>query len=121
MNYNIKGTAIQLTDEVRAYLDRKLAHAEKFMRANAAARLDVELEFIAGAAGPKYRAEYSLVLGNYAVRAEAYGASLHEAIDVAADEFAHKLSRAKDKQQHLFRRGAAKIKDYIRGWRSDAE
>ena len=119
MKYNLKGTAISLTDEMRAYLDRKLTHAEKFIQGRGPARLDVELEFIAGAAGPKYRAEYSLVAGGFTVRSEAYGASLHEAIDVAADEFSHKLSRVKDKRQHMFRRGAARIKEYIRGWRND--
>ncbi len=119
MNYNIKGTGLALTEEMRSYLDKKLAHTEKFMRENAAARLDAELQFIAGAAGPKYRAEYSLTVNGRTLRAEAAGATLHEAIDIAADEFAHKLSREKAKRQHLFRRGAARIKEIIRGWRSD--
>src|SRR3989344_4394296 len=115
MNYNLKGTGLALSEEMRVYLDKKLVHAEKFIRTGPPVQLDVELEFVAGAAGPKYRAEYTLARGKEIFRAQARGTTLHEAIDIASDELAQKLAKMRDKRRHLFRRGAARIKDYLRG------
>jgi len=117
MNYNLKGTGLSVSGEMRAYVDKKLAPAEKFLSASSPVRLDIELEFVSGAAGPKYSAEYTLVLGKKTFRAQAQGTALHEVVDIASDELVQELARAKDKRQHLFRRGAARIKDYLRGFR----
>ncbi len=117
MNYNLKGTGLALTGEVRSYLDKKLVHTEKFMGTGLPFQLDVELEFIAGAAGPKYRAEYTLARGKEIIRTQAQGSTLHEAIDIASDELSQKIAKMRDKRRHLFRRGAARIKEYLRGFR----
>src|SRR3989344_3986287 len=116
MNYNIKGTAVAVTPELRAYAERVLAHADKFLKGDATAYANIELEHAALRAGGQYRAEFTVSASGATYRAEIWGNGLHEAMDVCAGELVHELRRAKDRRLHLFRRGAAKIKNYLRGW-----
>jgi putative sigma-54 modulation protein len=117
MNYNVKGTEVVVTPEIRAYLEKKLSRLEKFFTHDAA-RADVELGYMVGEA-KTYRAEIMLYEpGLSPLRAEAEGGALYEAIDKAAGDIFIELTRGKKKQQHIFRRGASRIKDYIRGFRS---
>lgn len=118
MNYNIKGTDIVITDELRGYIEKKLATFEKFLSNAAAARADVELQFLVGEA-KTYRAELMIHdPGMKApLRAEARGHTLHETFDLVTDELFTELTRAKKKRLHLIRRGAARVKDILRGFR----
>ncbi|MGC9602219.1 MAG: ribosome-associated translation inhibitor RaiA [Minisyncoccia bacterium] len=119
MNYNIKGTEVVITPEIREYLVKRLERFDKFMSAKEAARADVELGYKAGEE-KRYRAEIMLFEQSLPVplRAVAEGGALYEAIDKAAGDIFIELTREKKKKQHVFRRGAARIKEYIRGFRS---
>ncbi len=116
LNYNIKGTGVDISDELRTYVEKKLSASDKFVHTDAA-HADVELEHAANKEGKKYRAEFTLALGSDVHRAEAHGDALHEAIDIAAGELARDLSQTKKKRQHVFRRSAMRVKEYIRGFR----
>lgn len=119
MNYNIKGTEVSVTDELRAYVERQLAHAEKFLSGGPAAHVDVELAYEAVRDGGKYRAEFTLQSGGEVHRAESFGTTLHEAIDLSGAELMRELAKAKEKRHSLFRRTAVRVKEYLRGWRSE--
>lgn len=118
MNYNIKGTSIDITPELRGYVEKKIGALDKFVSNIDAARADVELHFASGEE-KKYRAEIMLhdpVLPS-PLRAEARGSAMHEAIDIAAGDLFQELTRNKKKRLHNLRRGAGKVKDFIRGFR----
>jgi ribosomal subunit interface protein len=119
MNYNIKGTELPITDELRSYVERKLQGAEKFVAGDPTAHVDVELEYASVRDGNKYRAEFMLSCGGEVYRASCWGSTMHEAIDIAAGELNTELSRDKKKKQTIVRRTAVKVKEYLRGWRSD--
>jgi len=116
LNYNIKGTGLDISDELRGYAEKKLQHAEKFLRNDPSARADIELEHQALRDGGHYRAEFTVSFSGAVYRAESWGTSCHEAIDLAAGELVNELGRNKKKRLHLLRRSAAKVKDYLRGW-----
>ncbi|MEK7612553.1 MAG: ribosome-associated translation inhibitor RaiA [Patescibacteria group bacterium] len=128
LNYNIKGTEVQVSDELRAYVERALAHAEKFLAGDSSAHVDVELEYsplhdpsFAEASkdkGGKYRAEFTVSASGAIYRAEAWGSTLHEAIDLTIAELGQELRRTKDKRRHFLRRGALKVKEFVRGFRN---
>lgn len=119
MRYNLKGTDLQITPEIREYVEKRLASLDKFVGDLGAARADVELEYSALWDGPKYRAEMAYHEPAHApLRAEARGAQLHEAIDLAAAELFREMTRVKKKRLHLLRRGAARFKDFVRGFRN---
>ena len=127
INYNIKGTGVPVTDELRSYVEKKLAAAEKFLQGDSTAHTDVEFEFdprrdpssakATEGKGGKYRAEFTVSSGGSVYRAEEWGTTLHEAIDVAQNELLKELRRTKRKNLHLMRRGGAIIKDVMRGLR----
>ena len=118
MNYNIKVTEVHLTDEIRGYLEKKLAHLDKFVQNVSAARADVELQYLPNEA-KMYRAEVMLFEPSLKqpLRVEATGGALYEVIDKAAGELASELTRTKKKKLQNFRHSAVKVKEFLRGWR----
>jgi ribosomal subunit interface protein len=117
VNYNIKGTNMQVTDELRTYVERQLAHADKLLGGDSTAHADVELEFNALNDGGKYRAEFTVGVGGTVYRASEWGGTLHEAIDLAAGELTQELRQEKSKRLHIFRHTGVKVKEFLRGWR----
>ncbi|MEK7068207.1 MAG: ribosome-associated translation inhibitor RaiA [Patescibacteria group bacterium] len=116
MNYAIKGTEVNISDEIRSYVEKRLSGLDKF--ASEASRCDVELGYEALFDGPKYRVELMYHKpGAPLMRAEARGAALHEAIDLAAGELLEGLTSAKQKRRDILRRTGARVKEYLRGWR----
>ena len=117
VNYNIKGTGLDITDELRSYVERGLAAAGKFMMGDGTAHTNIELEHHPIQDGPRYRAEFTATCGGEVHRAEARGETLHGAIDIASGALARELGRDKKKRLHTLRRTAVKVKEYLRGWR----
>ena len=117
MNYNIKGTGLEITDEIRSYVEKCLSNPEKFLKKDTGARADVECEYTETGHGPKYRAEFNLTVSHGVHRAEARGETLHEALDIASAELTKEVRQQKKRRLDSFRKGAAKAKDYLRGFR----
>lgn len=119
MNYNLKGTEVPVTDELRTYVERQLGHADKFLAGDPTAHADVELAYLAEGRSGKYRAEFTVSAAGQVYRAERWGSTMHEALDLAGGDLASELSRDKKKKQSMFRRTSLRVKEYLRGWRSD--
>lgn len=127
MNYNLKGTGLEITPELRSYVEKRLAAADKFLGGDPVAHADAELEYdqrrdpsfaeAPKGKGGKYRAEFTVRVSHGLCRAEEWGSTLHEAIDAAAGEIVAELRGAKQKRLHVFRRAALRIKKYMRGLR----
>ncbi len=118
LNYNIKGTGVEISEELRGYVEKRLSHIDKFLQGDSAAHIDVELEHHMHREGEPNRAEFTVTTSSGMHRVERYGSTLHAAIDLASGELTHELGRNKKKRLHLVRRGAQKVKDYVRGWRT---
>jgi ribosomal subunit interface protein len=117
VNYNIKGTDLPITDELRAYVERQLAHAERLLAGDSTAHADIELRYLPEGRSGKYCAEFNVRAGGELYRTESWGATMHEAIDVAGGELVRELSRDKKRRLHMLRRTAIRVKEYLRGWR----
>ncbi len=116
LNYNIKGTGVEVSAELRSYAEKKLQHAEKFLQNDPSSRVAIELEHQSMRHGEEYRAEFTVSASGAVYRAERWGESMHAAIDLAAGELVNELGRNKKKRLHKLRRGAQRFKDYLRGW-----
>lgn len=116
MNYNIKGTGVSVSDEIRTYIEKRLEHTEKFLD-DATAHVDIEVEYHQKITGVKYRAEFTLRNHAEVFRAEAVGENLHEAVDTAGNELAQEVRRSKKRHLRLMRHGAVKFKEFVRGFR----
>jgi putative sigma-54 modulation protein len=119
MQYNIKGTHVDITDDLRSYVERKLAQADRVAEVDTTAHADVELQYLEDGRSGKYRAEFTVSIKGEVYRAEAWGATLHEALDTAGGELTSELSRDKKKKLNVLRRTSVRVKEYLRGWRSD--
>lgn len=117
LNYNIKGSGLAVSDEIRTYVEKRLEHAEKFLQGDSTTHVDVEVEHSEMRDGGKYRAEFTLSCGGAVYRASEWGGTLHEAIDIAVGALSHELRQAKKKRMHVFRHTAIRVKEYLRGWR----
>jgi len=117
MLYNIKGTNLQVTDANRSYVEKRLRQLDKYFGRKSGVRTDVELHYKKDEE-KQFRAEGTLhdhgLEGDF--RAEANGETLHEAIDIMVRELNIELSRAKKRLIHDKRKGAARFKDFIRGF-----
>ena len=117
MQYNIKGTSLQVTNANRSYVEKRIKALDKYFGRKSGVRIDVELHY-KREEEKQFRAEGTLhdhgLPGDF--RAEATGETLHEAIDVMIRELNLELSRDKKRLIHDKRKGAAKFKDFIRGF-----
>ena len=118
LNYNIKGTGLSVSDEIRGYVEKRLARIEKMLGDDKTAHIDIELQFQTTENRQRYRAELTLSSHSELYRAEAFGDSLHEAIDLAEGELSQELRHSKSRDQRFVRRNAARFKDFIRGFRN---
>jgi len=116
LNYNIKGTGLDITDELRGYVERQLAHAEKFLKGDSTAHIEVELEHQAMRHGERNRAEFTVSVGGAVYRTSEWGETVHSSIDLAIAQLQNELGRGKKKRLHLVRRSAHKVKEYLQGW-----
>ncbi|HEV7449485.1 MAG TPA: ribosome-associated translation inhibitor RaiA [Candidatus Paceibacterota bacterium] len=119
MNYNIKGTHLNISDELRSYVEKKLAHADRLVGDDPTAHADVELQYLEDGRSGKYRAEFTVSAKSELYRADCWGATMHEALDLAGGELVEELSRDKKKKQSVLRRTSIKVKEYLRGWRNE--
>ncbi len=118
MNYNIKGTDLVITEELRSYVEKRLGQADKFLQNDSSAHADVELQHSSMRDGGKYRAEFTVSASGALYRKEEWGGTMHEAIDIAAAVLVKELRQHKKKKMHIVRRGAGKVKDILRGFKS---
>jgi ribosomal subunit interface protein len=118
LNRNIKVTGLELTPELHEYVDKKLAHAEKFVNGDTAAHADIELEHKPQGRSKKYRAECTLALSGGVYRISEWGETMHEALDVMVGELVRELTQDKKRRLHTLRKSASRVKEYLRGWRS---
>jgi|GEM_PF-1050788 len=118
LNYNVKGTGLPISDEIRTYIEKRLAHVEKIVGADSTAHIDVELQHQTSEDRPRYRAEFTFTSGSDLYRSSSFGESLHEAIDLAEGDLTRELSRNKQRNMRFVRQGAQRFKDFIRGFRS---
>ena len=117
MNYNLQGSGIELSQEIREYLDKKLGHAEKLLQGDATYTFDITLTYDAGTVPERYEAAFKLLSNKKTIYARADGSALHEAIDLAVEEFNRELAKLKKKGQRSMREHTARIKDFLRGFR----
>lgn len=117
-NYNVKGTGLSVSDEIRTYIEKQLAHLDKFIGDDPTAHADVELQHQITEDRPRFRTELTLSCGSKLYRAEAFGDTLREAIDLAQAQVRSELGRTKEKRLNMVRRGALRFKDFVRGFRS---
>ncbi len=121
MQLNIKATGLTLTDEVRAYLDKRLHKVSQMVAShNGSAVIEVELErTMSHEAGEVFRGEVTISGDGLSIRAESQEKTLHAAIDVLEDVALVELRKSKGKKLRLFRLQGLRVKNWLRFGKKD--
>ena len=117
MRINEKGTNMQITEEIKDYLYKKLEHLEKYLDpADESVMCDVELGKTTNhhKNGIVFRSEINMHIAGKNLRAVSEMDELFASIDMAKDEMARELQVNKDKRISLIKRGGSKIKNIIK-------
>lgn len=116
MNFNVKATHFQLTEQVSDYLDKKLVALNKFIENPETVHGDVELaRDTHHSKGEVFRAEITLEVPHGFFRVSEEGETVYSAIDFAQAEMLKELSRSKSKRRSLIRWGGAQLKEFTQG------
>lgn len=122
MEIQIKATNINLTDAINTYLHKRLQALDKLIDpgdTSVFCAVEVERTTDHHKSGEIYRSEINLHIAGKDFRAEAKKEKLYDAIDETKNQMAKELRRHKDKQQKNVRKGGARIKAILRGFRGD--
>ena len=117
MNINVTGENITLTPDIYAYLDKKNAHIEKILGADApgaSGQIEIGKASQHHKTGVLFEARITLRAGGRDFTAAAEGESLYGAIDAVKDELCRELTSHKDKQLTLVKRGGRTVKTMLR-------
>jgi ribosomal subunit interface protein len=119
MNISIKSTNIELTPALKDYTEKRISGISKFTGEEAMAVIEIGKTTAHHKNGDIFRAEINVTttLGKQ-FRSASEKSDLYEAIDDVRNEIVRELSSAKGKKEALWKKGARKFKNMIRGFRS---
>ena len=113
MRIILKGTNVELTQELSDYVDEKIGGLDKFLK-NVDGTLEARVELAKTTRhhqqGNIYRAEVNLDFSGKILRVEEEREDLFSAIDRVEDELKRRIVSYKDKRNTEMRRGARIIK-----------
>ncbi len=116
---NIRINNLELTEELRGYVQKRLNALDKYVPKNETDVIcEVELSKTSeyDSKGQIYYAEINLWLAGEEFRATNYEKTMHAAIDQAKDEISTEIRRQKNKEKDVKEKGGRKIKNLMRGF-----
>lgn len=116
MKINVTAVNMKLTPDVSAYLDKKLQSIEKILNSHGAdAILNVELgkSTMHHQTGDVYEAKAQLRAMGHDHAVEVNASSIFAAIDLLKDDLTSEMTKEKDKQITLVRRGGRAVKGLL--------
>jgi len=120
MKHNIKTKEISLTPAITDYLEKKIAHLDKFIspedKETVMCYVEVGKSTQHHKNGDFFVAELTIHIGGKSLRAEVEKDDLYAAIDVVVDEMATELKRFGKKKYSILKRSGAKVKSFIKGF-----
>lgn len=119
MNISIKASNIELTPALKDYTEKRFGALSKYVGADIVVAAEIGKTTDHHRSGDIFRAEANVTtpLGKQ-YRAVSEKADLYEAIDDVRDDIVRSITSAKGKHEALWKRGARKIKEIVRGFRS---
>lgn len=119
MNITISALNIDLTASLKDYIEKRLSGLSKFTAGEPVVTVDISKTTSHHRQGEIFEAKVRVItpLGKQYI-ASSQKSDMYEAIDDVRSEIVRELSSAKSKNATLFKRGAQRIKNIIRGFRS---
>lgn len=101
MNIKIKATKIELTEDLKDYIEKKFGAMEKYLGSFKATNADVEIEKTTNhhQKGDIYRAELNLAVPGELLRVEKTEAEIKKAIDKVKEHMEIVIKKYKEKKK----------------------
>jgi putative sigma-54 modulation protein len=117
MNISTKATNIELTPALKDYAEKRMKGIEKFIGTDATVAVAIGKTTAHHKGGDVFEASATIttVLGK-TYHAASEKSDLYEAIDDVRSEIVREITNEKGKRDSLFRRGARKVKNLLRGF-----
>jgi putative sigma-54 modulation protein len=115
MKIIIKSLQMDITDAIRQYIDDKLDPIRKFTDESTTVEVDIGRTTNHHKHGDIFRAEFNVTVSGDMVRTESVAENLYSAIDIAQDDLLNALTNRKGKKRTLWRKGAQRLKSFIKG------
>ena len=112
---NIKATHIELSDELRSSIEKRLAGAEKFIKHMDHVYVDVGRTTNHHKQGDVFRAEFNVVINGDKFTTFSITEDINMSIDEAYSELIRQITEHKDQKISLVRRGARSVKKMLKG------
>ncbi|MEI8361161.1 MAG: ribosome-associated translation inhibitor RaiA [bacterium] len=99
MKYNIKATKVELTPEIKAYVEKKLDMLDKYLGSIKPIDCHVNIGIAVGGqnAGDIYKTEISLSLPNVVLVIEKVEQDIFKSVDKVKDQLARAIVKHKEK------------------------
>ena len=121
MKINLKAVNVELTPAMRDYIEKRVTNLGKLVakleKKGSEARVYFEVAKVTNhhKAGFVFRAHCTIELAGTTFDMSATDERLEAAIDEVKDNLFREISKTKDRNIALYRRGAAKIKNILKG------
>jgi len=126
ININLKATNMPLSDQLSDYVVKRVTNLGKLLKkikelgGEVLVNFEVEKTTNHHRSGQVYRAECRIVIDGKQYYAEFKDENLYAAVDGVKDIVLRDIKKDREKKQALYKRGAQKMKDILRGltsWR----
>ncbi len=120
MNINFQAKNMELTPAIHDYVLQRVTDLGKILSKMEEKGGEVKVLFDVAKTtnhhktGEIFRADCSITIDGKKFYSSSDKSDLYAAIDDVKENLYHEISRSKDRKQHLFRRGAQKVKDLMR-------
>lgn len=113
MKITLQGNHLDLTEEIKKEVDKKLAGLDKFLGEGTHVEFHIELSRTTNhhRKGEVFRAEANIVVPGTLLRVESEAETLFQAIDELKDEMQRELKKYKEIHQEKERSGARQFKE----------
>jgi ribosomal subunit interface protein len=117
MNLNFKGTGIELTEAIKAYIEKRFNSLDKYL-INKSAQVQVEVGRVTAhhKHGEIFRAEVQISGDGANYYAVKEAEDLYAAIDMVKDEVIQEIKKTQGKKREMLRRGQRAIKNMVKGF-----
>lgn len=118
LKINMKGVNYDLDNEIKSFIQNKIKHCEKFLPVSKDE--EVMIDVLVGKTtehhnqGEVYKAEIMVKYKSEIKHYEHVSDNLKTAIEKACDEVARQIKKTKERKTDLVRRGASKVKSWLR-------
>ncbi|MFZ2205052.1 MAG: ribosome-associated translation inhibitor RaiA [Minisyncoccia bacterium] len=124
MKINLQAKNMELTPAIHDYVLERVTNLGKLLSKMEEKGGEVLVVFDVAKttnhhkAGEIFRADCTITVDGNKFYSSSDKSDLYAAVDDVKENIFHEITRAKAKKQHLFRRGAQKVKDLMKGFTS---